>query len=71
MRMSRRGILKAARVLPLLAGSSALSAFSLRAWGQTAATASSTVEVPIGRWNWPELSKASGCFTARAVADRR
>jgi pimeloyl-ACP methyl ester carboxylesterase len=46
MKVSRRGILKAARVLPLLAGSSALSAISLRAWGQTAATASPTVEVP-------------------------
>ena len=43
MRLSRRGILRSAGVLPLLAGSSALSAFSLQAWAQTAPTAA---EVP-------------------------
>ncbi len=46
MRVSRRGILKSAGVLPLLAGSSALSAFSLQAWGQTAPTTSQPAEVP-------------------------
>jgi pimeloyl-ACP methyl ester carboxylesterase len=46
MRVSRRGILKSAGVLPLLAGSSALSAFSLQALGQTASTTSPLVEVP-------------------------
>ena len=43
MRLSRRGILRSAGVLPLLTGSSALSAFSLQAWAQTAPTAA---EVP-------------------------
>lgn len=46
MGVSRRGILKSAGVLPLLAGSSALSAFSLQALGQTASTTSPLVEVP-------------------------
>src|SRR6478609_11864547 len=46
MRVSRRGILKSAGVLPLLAGSSALSSFGLQAWAQTAPTASPAVEVP-------------------------
>ena len=46
MRLSRRGILRSAGALPLLAGSSALSGFSLQAWAQTAATASPAVEVP-------------------------
>ena len=46
MRVSRRGILKSAGALPLLAGSSALSSFSLQAWAQTAPTASPPVEVP-------------------------
>ena len=43
MRLSRRGILRGLGVLPLLTGSSALSAFSLQAWAQTAPTAA---EVP-------------------------
>ncbi len=43
MRLSRRGILRGVGVLPLLTGSSALSAFSLQAWAQTAPTAA---EVP-------------------------
>src|SRR6186713_3598193 len=46
MRLSRRGILRSVGVLPLLAGSSALSSFSLQAWAQTAPTASPAVEVP-------------------------
>src|SRR5438309_9112967 len=46
MRLSRRLILKSAGALPLLAGSSGLSAFSMRAWAQTAPTASPLAEVP-------------------------
>src|SRR4051794_9720657 len=46
MKVSRRGILGSAGVLPLLAGSSAFSAFSLQAWAQAAPTAPSTAEVP-------------------------
>src|SRR6478672_10213165 len=46
MRVSRRGILRSAGVLPLLAGSSALSAFSWQAWGQTAPTTLPPAQVP-------------------------
>ena len=46
MRLSRRLILKSAGALPLLAGSSGLSTFSMRAWAQTAPTASPLAEVP-------------------------
>jgi len=46
MRLSRRGILRSAGVLPLLTGSSALSAFSLQAWAQTAPSPSPAAEVP-------------------------
>jgi len=46
MKVSRRGILGSAGVLPLLAGSSAFSAFSLQAWAQSAPTVPPAVEVP-------------------------
>src|SRR5207248_3285726 len=46
MRLSRRLILKSAGALPLLAGSSGALAFSMRAWAQTAPTASPLAEVP-------------------------
>src|SRR6185312_10221955 len=46
MKVSRRGILGSAGVLPLLAGSSAFSAFSLQAWAQAAPTVPPAAEVP-------------------------
>jgi len=46
MKVSRRGILGSAGVLPLLAGSSAFSAFSLQAWAQSAPTVPPAAEVP-------------------------